>query len=185
MCQFTSIARLHTECFDQETLAHLHAHEDPFGFNRLTYVRSVDESKKLNDMHSPCVIISASGMCEGGRIVHHLANNIENPNNTILICGFQAEHTLGRRIVEKQPELNIFGEIHKLNAEVVVLNSFSAHAGQDELVEYITAADQSQLKKIFLVHGELVQIEKLSAKLKETGVKEDIYIPVTGDKFEV
>ena len=176
---------MHTECFDQETLAHLHAHEDPFGFNRLTYVRSVDESKKLNDMHSPCVIISASGMCEGGRIVHHLANNIENPNNTILICGFQAEHTLGRRIVEKQPELNIFGEIHKLNAEVVVLNSFSAHAGQDELVEYITAADQSQLKKIFLVHGELVQIEKLSAKLKETGVKEDIYIPVIGDKFEV
>jgi metallo-beta-lactamase family protein len=181
----SDIFRSHTECFDQETLDHLHAHEDPFGFNRLTYVRSVDESKKLNDMHSPCVIISASGMCEGGRIVHHLANNIENPQNTILIVGYQAEHTLGRRIVEKQPEVNIFGEIHKLNAEVVVLNSFSAHAGQDELVEYITAADQTQLKKIFLVHGELVQIEKLSAKLKETGVKEEIYIPVTGEKLEV
>jgi metallo-beta-lactamase family protein len=145
----------------------------------------VDESKKLNDMHSPCVIISASGMCEGGRIVHHLANNIENPNNTILICGYQAEHTLGRRIVEKQQEVNIFGEIHKLNAEVVVLNSFSAHAGQDELIEYITAADQTQLKKLFLVHGELEQIEKLSAKLKETPIKEEIYIPMTGEKFEV
>ena len=181
----SDIFRSHTECFDQETLNYLHADKDPFGFNRLTYVRSVDESKKLNDLHSPCVIISASGMCEGGRIVHHLANNIENPKNTILIVGYQAEHTLGRRIVEKQPEVSIFGEIHKLNAEVEVLNSFSAHAGQDELVEYITAVDQSQLKKLFLVHGELGQIEKLSAKLKETHVKEEIYIPTTGEKFEM
>jgi len=181
----SDIFRSHTECFDQETLNYLHADKDPFGFNRLTYVRSVDESKKLNDLHSPCVIISASGMCEGGRIVHHLANNIENPKNTILIVGYQAEHTLGRRIVEKQSEVSIFGEIHKLNAEVEVLNSFSAHAGQDELVEYITAVDQSQLKKLFLVHGELGQIEKLSAKLKETHVKEEIYIPTTGEKFEM
>jgi metallo-beta-lactamase family protein len=181
----SDIFRKHIECFDKETLDHMHANEDPFGFNRLTYVRSVDESKKLNGLHTPCVIISASGMCEGGRIVHHLANNIENPQNTILIVGFQADHTLGKRIVERQPEVNIFGEIHKLNAEVVVLNSFSAHAGQDELVEYITAADQTRLKKIFLVHGELMQIEKLSAKLKETGLKEEICIPVTGDKMEV
>ena len=181
----SDIFRKHIECFDKETLDHMNAHEDPFGFNRLTYVRSVDESKKLNDLHSPCVIISASGMCEGGRIVHHLANNIENPHNTILIVGYQADHTLGKRIVEKQPEVNIFGEIHKLNAEVVVLNSFSAHAGQDELVEYINAADQTRLKKIFLVHGELMQIEKLSAKLKETGFKEEICIPKTGDRLEV
>jgi len=181
----SDIFRKHIECFDKETLDHMNAHEDPFGFNRLTYIRSVDESKKLNGLQSPCVIISASGMCEGGRIVHHLANNIENPHNTILIVGYQAEHTLGKRIVEKQPELNIFGEIHKLNAEVVVLNSFSAHAGQDELVEYIAAADQTLLKKIFLVHGELMQIEKLSAKLKETGLKEEIYIPVTGDRLEM
>jgi metallo-beta-lactamase family protein len=181
----SDIFRSHTECFDQETLNHLRAHEDPFGFNRLTYVRSVDESKKLNDMHSPCVIISASGMCEGGRIVHHLANNIENSNNTILICGYQAEHTLGRRIVEKQPEVSIFGDVYHLNAEVVVLNSFSAHAGQNELVGYITAPDQAGLKKLFLVHGELVQIEKLSAKLKEKSVKEGIYIPQTGDTVEM
>jgi metallo-beta-lactamase family protein len=181
----TDIFRSHTECFDEETLAHIHANEDPFGFDRLIYVRSVDESKKLNSLKSSCVIISASGMCEGGRIVHHLANNIENPKNTILIIGFQAEHTLGRRLVEKQPEINIFGEIHKLNAEVVVLNSFSAHAGQDELVQYITAADQGQLKKVFLVHGEIAQIEKFSAKLKEVGMKKDICIPVPGEKAEV
>jgi len=181
----SDIFRLHTECFDQETLNHLHAHEDPFGFNRLIYIRSVDESKKLNDMHSPCVIISASGMCEGGRIVHHLANNIEDSRNTILIVGYQADHTLGKRIVEKQPEVSIFGEIYKLNADVVVLNSFSAHAGQDELVEYITSMDQRQLKKLFLVHGELAQIEKLSAKLKNIGVKEDIFIPHMGEKMEL
>jgi metallo-beta-lactamase family protein len=181
----SDIFRLHTECFDEEMLTHLHANEDPFGFNRLVYVRSVDESKKLNSLQSSCVIISASGMCEGGRIVHHLANNIENPKNTILIVGFMAEHTLGRRIVEKQPEISIFGEVHTLNAEVVVLNSFSAHADQDELVKYIQAADQIQLKKIFLVHGEINQIEKLSSKLKEVGVKKDIYIPVTGEKAEV
>jgi len=181
----SDIFRLHTECFDEEMLNHLHANEDPFGFNRLIYVRSVDESKKLNSLQSPCVIISASGMCEGGRIVHHLANTIENPKNTILIVGYMAEHTLGRRIVEKQPEISIFGEVHKLNAEVVVLNSFSAHADQDELVEYIQTVDQKQLKKIFLVHGEINQIEKLSSKLKEVGVKKDIYIPVTGEKAEV
>jgi metallo-beta-lactamase family protein len=181
----SDIFRLHSECFDQETLDHLHANEDPFGFNRLIYIRSVEESKKLNSMQSPCMIISASGMCEGGRIVHHLANNIENPKNTILIVGYQAEHTLGRRLVEKQPEISIFGEIFTLNAEVVVLNSFSAHAGQDELVEYITAVDQKQLKKLFLVHGEITQIEKLSSKLKEVGVKKDIYIPVTGEKAQV
>jgi metallo-beta-lactamase family protein len=181
----SEIFRLHTECFDQEMLAHLHANEDPFGFNRLVYIRSVDESKKLNSMQSSCVIISASGMCEGGRIVHHLANNIENPKNTILVVGFMAEHTLGRRIVEKQPEISIFGEIHKLKAEVAVLNSFSAHADQGELVKFIQDSDQEQLKKIFLVHGEIGQIEKFSLKLKETGIKKDIFIPVTGEKAEV
>jgi metallo-beta-lactamase family protein len=181
----SDVFRMHTECFDRETLTYLHAHKDPFGFNRLTYVRSVEESKKLNSLQTPCVIISASGMCEGGRIVHHLANNIENPKNTILIVGFQAEHTLGHRLVEKVPEINIFGEVLKVNAEVVVLNSLSAHADQQELVEYIAAADQKQLKTIFLVHGEIEQSERLSSKLKETGLKQDIHIPVTGEEVEV
>lgn len=181
----SEIFQLHTECFDKEMLAHLHANGDPFGFNRLIYVRSVDESKKLNTMQLPCVIISASGMCEGGRIVHHLANNIENPKNTIIVVGYMAEHTLGRRIVEKQPEISIFGEVRSLNAEVIVLNSFSAHAGQDELVEFVQASDQKRLKKVFLVHGESTQIEKFSLKLKEVGVKKDIFIPVRGEKAEI
>lgn len=180
----SEIFRLHTECFDQETLAHLYANEDPFGFNRLIYIRTVEQSKELNGMHAPCVIISASGMCEGGRIVHHLANNIENPNNTILIVGYQAEHTLGRRLVEKQPEVSIFGDVYKLNAEVVVLNSFSAHAGQDELIEYIKGTDRKKLKKLFLVHGELAQSEQLAAKVSALGMK-DISIPIRGEKVEM
>jgi metallo-beta-lactamase family protein len=178
----SDIFRQHIECFDSEMIEHLNANEDPFGFNRLIYIRSVEESKKLNGMKSSCMIISASGMCEGGRIVHHLANNIEDPKNTILIVGYQAEHTLGRRIVDKVPEISIFGEIRKLNAEVVVLNSFSAHAGQDELVDYIMKVGRKRLSKIFLVHGEITQIEGLSAKLKETGIKQDICIPVSGEK---
>jgi metallo-beta-lactamase family protein len=181
----SEIFRLHTECFDEDMLNHLHANEDPFGFNRLNYIRSVDESKKLNSMQSSCVIISASGMCEGGRIVHHIANNIENPKNTILVVGYMAENTLGRRIAEKQPEISIFGELHKLKAEVVIFNSLSAHADQNELVKFILASNQNQLKKIFLVHGEITQIEKLSLKLKEVGIKKDIFIPVTGEKAEV
>ncbi len=114
----SDVFRLHPECFDEETMKLLHAHEDPFGFRRLQYIRTVEESKKLNDMKSSCVIISASGMCEGGRVVHHLANTIENPQNTILFVGYQAEHTLGRRLVEKQPEVTIFGDVHKVNAEI-------------------------------------------------------------------
>ncbi len=179
----SEIFRLHTECFDEETLSLLQSNVDPFGFNRLIYIRTVEQSKELNGMHSPCVIISASGMCEGGRVVHHLANNIENPNNTILFVGFQAEHTLGRRLIEKQPEVSIFGDVYKLNAEIIALNSFSAHAGQDELVEYIGTADRNRLKKLFLVHGELAQSERLAAELQSTGMKE-IGIPVQGEKIE-
>ncbi|MBF8249040.1 MAG: RNA-metabolising metallo-beta-lactamase [Bacteroidetes bacterium] len=179
----TEVFRLHPECFDHETLDHLHAYEDPFGFDRLKYVRTVEESKKLNSLKEPCVIIAASGMCEAGRILHHLANNIENPRNTILIVGFQAEHTLGRRIVEKQPEVKIFGNMYKLKAEVSILNSFSAHAGQDELVDYVKNLRQDRLKEIFLVHGEFNQADQLRLKLGEQGYH-SVRIPERTEKAE-
>jgi metallo-beta-lactamase family protein len=159
----------------------LHAHDDPFGFGKLTYVRSVEESKRLNDRKEPCIIIAASGMCEAGRILHHLANNIEDPRNTILIVGFQAEHTLGRRLVEKDNEVKIFGEVYRRKANVVVLNSLSAHAGQDELVSYVKRVSGSILKSIFLVHGELPQQEKLSAQLTANGFR-SVAIPNRGDR---
>jgi metallo-beta-lactamase family protein len=179
----TEVFKMHPECFDKETMEYIVEHEDPFGFGRLKYVRSVEESKKLNDLDGPCMIIASSGMCEGGRILHHLANNIENPKHTILIIGFMAEHTLGRRIVERQPVVKIYGEPHPLKAEVAILNSFSAHAGQDELVEYAKTMDKSRVKQTFIVHGELAQAQQLSAKLKEAGFG-DIAIPARGDLVE-
>jgi metallo-beta-lactamase family protein len=180
----TEVFRLHSECFDAEALKILHERADPFGFGRLTYVRSVEESKRLNGRIDPCIIIAASGMCEAGRILHHLANNIEDPRNTILIVGFQAEHTLGRRLVEKDDEVKIFGDVYKRRAEVTVLNSLSAHAGQDELLSYVSQVAGSQLKRIFLVHGELAQQEKLSAKLILKGFR-NVAIPSRGDRVEI
>lgn len=181
----SDVFRIHEECFDNETLAHIKANEDPFGFNRLIYVRTVEDSKKLNDMKSSCVIISASGMCEGGRVVHHLVNNIEEPKNTILFVGYQAENTLGRKLVDGYPQVSIFGEVYNVKAEVVMLNSFSAHADQSELLSYIDKIDKTKLKKIFLVHGEISQSETLSNKLEEKGLVNRVYIPVQGDKVEI
>ncbi len=179
----TEVFRMHSECFDAETLRMLHEHEDPFGFGKLTYIRSVEESKKLNDKKEPCIIIAASGMCEAGRILHHLINNIEDPRNTILIVGFQAEHTLGRRLVEKDDEVRIFGDVYRRKANVVILNSLSAHAGQDELVNYVKQVAGSRLKSIYLVHGELSQQEKMSAELNVCGFR-NVAIPSRGDRVE-
>jgi metallo-beta-lactamase family protein len=172
----TDVFRMHPECFDEETLAHLRADEDPFGFSKLNYVRHVEESKNLNTLKDSCMIISASGMCEAGRIVHHLLNNIGDPKNTILIVGYMAEHTLGRRIVERQPEVKIFGDLYQLRAEVAVMNAFSAHAGQDEILDYLKTVDRARMRSIFLVHGEILQADALAVKLKEVGFS-NVQIP--------
>ena len=179
----TEVFRTHPECFDKETLKYILANEDPFGFGRLKYIKSVDESKKLNDIKDPCIIIASSGMCEAGRILHHLANNVQNPRNTVLVVGFMAEHTLGRRIVERQRELKIFGELYQLKSEVAILNAFSAHAGQDELVSYVQTMNKAKLKNIFLVHGEVAQAQELTRRLSESGYG-NISIPVKGDRAE-
>ena len=163
----TEVFRKHPECYDKEIQQFLDDGKDPFGFRRLTYVRDVAESKKLNELRGPCVIISASGMCEGGRVLHHLRNNIEDPRNTILITGFQAEYTLGRKIVEKQPEVPIFGEPMRLRAEVCSLEELSGHADQKELIEWIRPIAKS-LKKVFLVHGESAQGAALSQVIQKT-----------------
>ena len=180
----TEVFKMHPECFDKETMDYIVQHEDPFGFGRLKYIRSVEESKKLNDLDEPCMIVSSSGMCEGGRILHHLANNIGDPKNTILVIGFMAEHTLGRRIVERQPQVKIYGDFYSLKAEVVILNSFSAHAGQDELVGYAQTLDKTRVKQTFLVHGEIAQAQQLAAKLNEAGYG-NIAIPARGDSAEI
>jgi metallo-beta-lactamase family protein len=151
----TSIFRVHQECYDQETReAFLQHHNNPFGFSELHYITNVAESKKLNDKEEPSIIIASSGMCEAGRILHHLKNNIQNPDNTIVIVGFMAQHTLGRRIKEQHPQVKIFGEEYNLKSEVVTLNAFSAHADYNEILDYISGTDKQRLKHIFLVHGE-------------------------------
>jgi metallo-beta-lactamase family protein len=180
----TEVFRAHPECFDEETSEYLLNHQDPFGFGRVRYIKSLEESKKLNRYKKPCMIISASGMCETGRIVHHLRNNIGNPKNTVLIVGFMAEHTLGRRLVEKQPIIRIFGEEHHLRAQVVKLNAFSAHADHDELLEYIGRFDRERLKYFFVVHGETGQAEALAQAVGSLGIA-GIHVPEREQAFVI
>lgn len=151
----TGIFKAHPECYDQATKEAFTSHSvNPFGFERLTLIRDVDESKKLNGLNGPAIIISASGMAEAGRILHHLMNTVEDPRNTILIVGYQAEHTLGRRIADRNEEVKIFGEEFKLRARVKILNAFSAHADYEEIRGLFSGYSPRSLERIFLVHGE-------------------------------
>ena len=179
----TEVFQRHKECYDEETAKFIEAGDDPFGFKMLRYIRDVADSKALNDLRGPMIIISASGMCEAGRILHHLKNNIEDPRNTVLITGFQAENTLGRKIVEKQPEVNIFGEPYRLRAEVVKLNELSGHADQQELLEWMKPM-MSKVKKVFLVHGEPKAQVVLAEHIRDL-YKVEVTNPARGESFEL
>jgi len=179
----TEIFRLHPECFDQETNQFLLREEDPFGFGGLRYVRAVEESKLLNDLEGPMIIISASGMCEAGRILHHLKNNVEDPRNTVLVVSFQAEHTLGRRIAEKQERIRIFGDEYRLRAQVKIIDAFSAHADRDELLSWI-GRTAPHLKGVFVVHGEEEASLALAEGIGKLGVG-NISVPHPGEKLRV
>jgi len=181
----TEVFRFHPECYDDDVLYPLMSTDDPFGFRRLTYTHSVDESKALNHKDGPLMIISASGMCETGRILHHLDNSIGNPRNTILIIGFQAENTLGRRLAEGVTPVRIFGDEHKVKAKVIVMEGFSAHADRPAILRCIGRANgERPLRKVFLVHGELEQAEALQEGLRAVGVK-DTSIPERGQTVEL
>jgi len=179
----TKVHRDHPECFDEETREYLIHGEDPFGFKRLQYVREAADSIKLNDLHGPFVVISASGMAEQGRILHHLRNNIEDGRNTILITGFQAHDTLGRKLVEKWPEVNIFGEPMRVRAEIASLDELSGHADYNELLAWLKPV-ASHLRKVFLVHGEQQQAESF-AKLLHSTYNLDVTVPAPGQSFEL
>lgn len=180
----TSVYRMHPECYDRATYRiFISNYEDPFGFSRLTYIRSVEDSKKLNDTKEPCIIISASGMAEAGRILHHLANNIENHRNCILFVGYAAQETLARKIMDGMKEVNILGDVYRVNAEVVRMDYFSAHADQKGLLEYLKLNNPSKLKTIFLVHGEPEQSLPLQEKIISKGFRSVEY-PKRGDMFE-
>jgi metallo-beta-lactamase family protein len=151
----TTIFQVHPECYDEEIKnAFIKHHKNPFGFNSLHFTTSVDESKALNEHPGPLIIISADGMCEAGRIQHHLIHNIGDPNTTILTVGYMAENTLGRRIRDRENEVKIHGQWFKRRAGVEEINAFSAHADYFEAVEWLKSLDCSRLKKILIVHGE-------------------------------
>ncbi|MCX7875872.1 MAG: MBL fold metallo-hydrolase [Melioribacteraceae bacterium] len=175
----TEVFRLHPECFDKEANEFIHKNEDPFGFNKLIYIKDVEDSKKLNDIEGPCFIISSSGMAETGRILHHIANNIEDQKNIILIVGYAAENTLARKLIDGEKQVNIFGEPYNVKAKIIVLDSFSAHADKDELFNYTDRIDKKLLKKIFLVHGEIEQQNIFYKRLIESGF-DNVEIPQRG-----
>ena len=162
----TEIFRLHPECFNNEVYEILFDKENPFGFEGLTLVRSVAGSKELNAREGQAIIISASGMCEAGRILHHLRNSIEEPKNTILFVGYCAQNTLGHAIRSGKEEVRIFGQKHKLRANVEIMDSFSGHADHSELIDYFNAMTGPR-QKVWLVHGEEGRSEALQEALAE------------------
>ena len=180
----SDIFRKHPECFDQETREFVKDARHPaLDFKMLTYVRSVEESKALNQRKDPMIIISASGMAETGRILHHLRNNIENPRNTVCIVSWQAPYTLGRRIADREKRIKIFGEPFTVKADVATIGGLSGHAGQNLLVDYATAVKGS-VKKVFLVHGEERSAQALTEKLNEKGMR-DVYYPELHSSMEI
>jgi metallo-beta-lactamase family protein len=180
----SEVFRQHPECFDEETRQFIadDTHQAALGFDLLHYTLSVEESKKINYTKPPFVVISASGMAETGRILHHLKNNIEDPRNTILIVSWQAPYTLGRRLADQEEVVKIFGEKYHRKAEVVTINGFSSHAGQEGLLAYAQAT-QDTLKKVFLVHGEPRGAEPLMEEMRKIGLR-DIAYPEMGQVIE-
>lgn len=179
----TEVFRTHPECFDQDVYREFLEHgDDPFGFGKLIYTRDVEESKALNGQKGPMIIISASGMCEHGRILHHLKNEIEDSRNTILLVGYQGQDTLGRKIQDGESPVKIFGEFYQVKAAVHTIDAFSAHADRSDLIDYIHRVQG--IKKLFLVHGEGEPEAKFKEALIENGFN-DTYIPSPNETVEI
>lgn len=179
----TQVFKMHPECYDEEVMVFANHQDNPFAFDGLNFITRVDESKALNGREEPCIIISASGMCEAGRILHHLRNNISDERNTILIVGFQAHYTLGRKILRGDTEVKIFGMTHPVEAHVEVLNAFSGHADKNDLHRYRKELG-SRVRKIYLVHGEEEQCEAYRQSLVEQGDR-DVVIPDLYKEYEI
>lgn len=177
----TEVFRMHPECFDAETKAFFDEHGDVFSFEGVRYTRTPAESMEINGQIGPAIIISASGMAEAGRVLHHLRNHVENERNTILIVGFMAQHTLGRRLVERRPRVKIWGVERELRAQVEVIDAFSAHADRDDLLAYVGSC--GAVSRVFLVHGEPDQQAPLRDALTKRGLL--VNVPVRGEAFEL
>jgi metallo-beta-lactamase family protein len=180
----TTVFRMHPECFNKDILKVMESNPDPFGFNSLFYITRVEDSKKLNDHKKPCVIISASGMMEAGRIKHHLANNISDPRNTILIVGYCSPTTLGARIGRGDKEVSIHGIVYRVKADIKKLESFSGHGDYKELMEFLSCQDKNAIEKMFIVHGEYKTQKNYVSTLEKAGYH-NLEIPARGQSFEI
>lgn len=178
----TEIYTEHRQCYDDEASDLLRQGIDPINFPELNFIETPTQSKALNDLPGPMIIIAASGMCEGGRILHHLRHAVTDPRNIILIVGFQAENTLGRRIVEHTSPLRILGDEFELNARVHTINALSAHADRPAISHWLSEIKGPQLQRVFAVHGDSERVAAACDLVRELGIKE-VVAPVAGQKF--
>lgn len=180
----TRIMSRHREDFNADILNYIEKDGDAFGFQNLSYITEVEQSKALNFKAEPCIIISASGMAEAGRIKHHIANNVEDRKNTILIVGYCSPNSLGAQLKGGHSTVRIFGEEKLVRADVEVMDSFSAHADYVEMLDYLSCQDASKVKNLFLVHGEIQTQEVFKEKLMAKGFRQ-VSIPAQGDAYEL
>jgi metallo-beta-lactamase family protein len=183
----TEVFRVHPECYDAEYLQMMlsESDHDPLGFPGLRYLRTAEESKKLNEMDGAAVIISASGMCEGGRILHHLRNHAVKPESVVLFVSFQAEHTLGRKILEGKNPVSIYGEQYELRAAIRKAEGYSAHADRTGLLRWAARMQEAgDVRQFFLVHGEEESLAALASGLREQGAA-GVEVPARGASYEI
>ena len=182
----TEIFRMYVDLFNDDVKDVIEYDPDPFGFNSLTFIRDVNQSKALNARKEPCIIISASGMMEAGRVKHHIANSIENPNNSILAIGYCSPTTLGAKLLEKpKPQtVSIFGLEHSVLADIFEIDAFSGHGDYKEMIDYLKCQDPSKVKKTFIVHGALEAQQFYKRQLRKEGW-DNIFIPEAGEEFEL
>lgn len=180
----TQVMRKHEECYREEFVAYVHKDKDPFGFKNLSYISELEQSKALNNFVEPCIIISASGMAEAGRIKHHIMNNIENPKNTILMVGYCTPESLGGKLKNGEKLVRIFGEEYAVNAEVRSLDYYSAHADYEEIFKWLSCQNKKKIKEIFLVHGETKTQDTFKNKFLERGYS-NVKIPYLRERVEI
>ena len=178
----TDIVRKHSECFNEELRDYIKTDPDPFGFNHLKYIQESSESKSLNDSKEPCIIISASGMCDAGRVKHHLMHCISDAKNTVLMVGFCSTNTLGARLMRGEKSVHIYGEIFEVKAQIESIHSYSAHGDYSELIRFLSCQDKDKVKGIFLIHGENEAKVSFKEKLLNEGYKH-VSIPVKTEQF--
>jgi metallo-beta-lactamase family protein len=180
----TQVFRLHPECFDEQTRRMLYKDDDLFSFPGLRYIRDVAESKRINRSRKPCIVIAGSGMCESGRVLHHLIHNIGKPTTTILFLGYNAPYTLGRKIAEGEKIVRIMGDTYKVRAQIAELDGLSGHADHNGLLNYLTNTNISRVQQIFLVHGEPQAQKSLQESLLKAGFA-GVSIPERGTKVQI